>query len=360
MAGDKPQFLQTVAETEEEKDIMSVLSDEPTKEVSDESNDKPEGDANDTPDKTNDSDSPSTDSDAGDTNLSTDDSTPSDGDTAKLDGVQDTDENGKPKDEKKEDGKEEEPKVEDLVNLKFGNFKSAEEAEKAYKELQRTLTKLTQKANQTPTTQKEAQEQKAAAQKYIELAKSTPLVDVKIPKAENYKLSNGNFDMDGFSRDLVRNTVMAVQQGLIGGQLGSVQFGMMSEALGEEWQTSQAQVTQQKEAQAIEKELYSAYPIIEKNEKIGKMYERAILGEYTRRKNQDGENFKPLVKEDYLSIAQDLVENLNLTTEPKKVEQADTPRGQGVLQPEGTSKLTGVDKDIEDMMNTKSKTGSIF
>lgn len=355
MAGDKPQFLQAVPETEEERDIMSVLEDEPTKEVDNasptEGEDKPTEGASD-------SDTPSSDgSDApvGDNPTPTDTDTNSDNPTGSDEAGGDKKESAE---DKAEDKKEED--VNNLLNLKFGNFKSAEEAEKAYKEMQRTLTKLTQAANKTPTTAKEAAEQKKAAEQYIEIAKNTPLVDVKIPKAENYTLSNGNFDMNGFSRDLVKNTVMAIQQGLIGGQLGSLQFGMMSEALGEEWQNTQAQAGRVKSAQAIENKLYETYPIIKNNEKIASLYEKAILGEYTQRKNRDGENFKPLEEADYLSIAEELVKNLNITSEPKKVEPADTPRGGGVIQPDGGKKLEGIDADIDAMMQSKKRTGSIF
>lgn len=353
MAGNKPQFLQSVPETDEEKDIMSVLGDSP-EESSNENTDSKEQEK---PSTDGDVDSNSdTGSDDGDSKSTTsDDSKP--GNTDDSDGSSDDADSDTPDTDGKDKSVDKKEDETSPIDLKFGNFKSAEEAEKAYKEMQRTLTKLTQK----PKTEAEAKEQQKAAEKYIQLAKTTPLIDVKIPKSEDYRLDNGNFDMDGFSRDLVRNTVMAVQQGLIGGQLGSLQFGMMSEALGEEWNSSQQQVTKIQSARAIENKIYESFPIVKSNEKIAKLYERAILGEFHRRKNADGENAQALSEKDYLDIAQELVENLNITSTPNEKDAADKPVGQATLQPDGNrSKLTGVDKDIEDMMSSKSKTGSIF
>lgn len=368
---DKPSFLNGVDPTSDEQEIMDVLADNP--------------DPSD-----NGGDDATTNSNQPDTTQTPDDSTEGgesasdggEGDAGKPDqtgegaesGTQGSDkgddaESGKPKEgEQPKDGKQpEKPSDEEVnraLNLKWGTFKTPEEAEKAYKELQRTLTRLRQTATAPATTPTEKREQKKAAQQYIELAKKTPLVDVKIPNSKDYVLDDGTYDMDSFARDLVRNTTMAFQQALVGGNLGSLQFGMMQEAMSEEYAIANERVQAEKNTKSIENKLYEQFPILKTNERVASRLEREIYGEVARRKAQaakQGKEFTPMVEQDFLDLATELLQDIKIEAVDVPQEQADrVPRGVVAQPTGGKAPLSEIDQDIEDMMNVKKKSGSIF
>lgn len=370
-ATDKPSFLIGVDETPEEKEVMDVLRDEPT---------TPEGGDNEQP--TGDD---STSTDSGDTTGDTpsasdgDDSKPPTGDNAgdsddsDSDGGADKPGNsggdspdkagGDATPEKTPEDKESpEDAAKRQVDLKFGTFKSAEDAEKAFKEMQRTLTRLTQERKQTPGKQPTQEEQDALA-KYVNLAKSTPLVDVKLPKAESYRYDDGSFDLDSYGRDIVRNTIMAIQQSLIGGQLGSMQFGLLQQAMNEEYRSGIEANQHQEKAAALEQKILTDYPIFKSNQKAADLLERAIYGEAARRAEiakREGKEPEPMNEQDFLTLAQTLVENFNIPIAPQADEPADRIPQTPTMQPNGRPRVSQVDQDIDAMMKVKTKSGSIF
>lgn len=254
--------------------------------------------------------------------------------------------------------------VERALKLNFGTFKTPEEAEKAYKELQRTLTRLRQAATAPASTPAEKKQQQKASEQYIALAKKTPLVDVKIPNSKDYVLSDGTYDMDNFARDLVNNTVMALQQGLVGGQLGSLQFGLLQEAMNDEITAVKHQDEQVQRTTGIETKLYEQFPILKDNEEVASLMERAIYGEVAKRKmaaEKAGKEFEPMVENDFLDLAKAVLKHIKVEAVNVPEEQADRiPRGVVAQPTGGKAPLSEIDQDIDDMMNVKKKSGSIF
>lgn len=372
---DKPSFLIGVDETPAEKEIMDVLRDEPTPAPTEgeKPNENPQPGQSDTKPEGNGGSDGGSPTDGADSQPPTgDDTKPSDDSSG--DGTDGGDSNKPPvappadkkPDEKTPEEKETpEQAAQRQINLKFGTFKSAEDAERAFKEMQRTLTRLTteqKKPGAAPEQQSNKGEQDNLS-KFTQIAKTQPLVDVKVPKAENYRFDDGSFDLDSYGRDLVRNTIMAIQQSLVGGQLGAMQFGLLQEAMNQEYQAGMQTSQAQERASTVEKQIYKDYPIFKTNTKAAALLEKAIYGEVARRNSQaqaSGKEAEPLKEEEFLAIAKDLVENFNIPVAPATQDPADTPHMTPTMQPTGRGKLSPVEQDIEDMMNVKSKSGSIF
>jgi len=365
MATNKPSFLNGIDETPEEKEIMDVLRDEPE----------------DTPvveEKTNENEPPTKENEVVDNpedkpkDKTGDETTPPDGKTGDEDSPADE---TTPPDEKKEDKpapdatKPNESKAEDetiesaakrQIELKFGTFKTPEDAEKAFKEMQRTLTRLTTQKKPEATPGKQTDDTVA---KFINIAKNQPLVDVRIPKSENYKLDDGSFDLDSYGKDLVKNTIMAIQQSLIGGQLGSMQFGILQQAMNEEYRDTISRNENTNRAAALEQKIQTTYPIFKTNEKASELLERAIYGEASRRQMlaaKEGKEPEKMTEADFMQLAEDLVKNFNIPVKKQEEEQTDKPGQTPTLQPTQRQRPSEIDSDIEGMLNVKNKSGSIF
>jgi hypothetical protein len=371
MATDKPSFLNGVDPTPDEQEIMDVLADNPDPGDNGEINDATPNDTQpattETPSDTS-GDGEQSSSDSGEGDAGGGDTPPAGGGEKPTEPTGDPKEGEQPAEgeaakSEKQPEKPSDKEVERMLNLKFGTFKSPEEAEKAYKELQRTLTRLRQTATAPATTPTEKKEQQKAAEQYIALAKKTPLVDVKIPNSKDYVLDDGTYDMDNFARDLVHNTTMAFQQALVGGQLGSLQFGLLQEAMNDEIVAAKQQDQAHQRTTSIENKLYEQFPILKTNERVATRLEREIFGEVARRKaaaQKAGKEFEPMVEQDFLDLATDLLKDIKVEAADVPQEQADrVPRGV-VAQPTGKAPLAEIDQDIEDMMNVKKKSGSIF
>jgi hypothetical protein len=362
---DKPSFLIGIDETPEEKEITDVLRDEPLtpeEKLDDKSQDKPTAPAGDT---ANDSGAPADGADgkpAAGTDAGAGTDVPDDGSAGAGDVKPVAPVDGDKKPDAKAPEETPEQAAARQVNLKFGTFKSAEDAEAAFKEMQRTLTKLSQNKQPQPG---QSADQKAQdnLSKFTQLAKSQPLVDVKLPKSEDYRLDNGNFDLDGYGRDLVRNVVMSIQQSLIGGQLGAMQFGLLQEAMGQDFQEARGAQEHTQKAASVEQKILTTYPIFKTNTQASDLLETTIYGEVAKRAAaaaKAGKEPEPLSEEDFLKIAETLVKNLNIPVAPQSEDAADAVHRSPTMQPTGSPRLTGVDADIDAMMQVKSKSGSIF
>lgn len=370
---DKPSFLIGVDETPEEKDIMDVLRDPVQENQNDSSNngaDDPApsdeaGKNTDEPVKPTGDEGGDDDSQPGDKNTDPDKSTPTGDEPGDDGGKAPTTPDGKttPDADKTKPGDETpEQAAKRQIELKFGTFKSPEDAEKAFKEMQRTLTRLTTQKPTAPVDNKKPQDEDQLA-KYTKIASTQPLVDVKLPKAENYRFDDGSFDLDSYGRDIVKSTVMALQQSLIGGQLGAMQFGLLQQAMNEEYRTGVERNTSQEKAATIEQKIYKEYPIFKSNEKAAALMEKAIYGEASKRKmlaEKAGKEPEAMTEEDYLSLAKDLVESFNIPVAPQTQDPTDKPGITPTMQPTGKGKMSVADQDIDAMMNVKNKSGSIF
>lgn len=361
---DKPSFLIGVDETPAEAEITDVLRDEPIAEDKNENNDNPTPSAGDTPDApvvpadgSGSEPTPGADAGAGS-------DVPADGDASAGGDKSDTPTDGGTPADKKAPEETPEQAAARQVNLKFGTFKSAEDAEAAFKEMQRTLTKLSQNKQTTPQPgQQPGSQPQDNLSKFSQLAKTQPLVDVKLPKSELYKFDDGSIDLDGYSRDLVRNVVMSIQQSLIGGQLGAMQFCLLQEAMGQDFQEARGAQEHTAKAATVEQKILTTYPIFKTNTQASDLLETTIYGEVAKRNaaaQKAGKEPEPLTEEDFMKLAETLVKNLNIPVAPQVEDTADTPHRSPTMQPTGAPRLSGVDADIDGMMRVKSKSGSIF
>lgn len=374
MPNDKPSFLQGVDETQEEKEINDVLRDpvEETITPGKETTNEPDKTATDTvvPPVAPVVDKPGTDASATDKPAD-----PTNTDTVVVDKPADkTDDKvvapgeEKPKDKEPEKTPVETPQqaAERQVQLKWGTFKTPEDAEKAFKEMQRTLTRLSTEQKTTTTTQtpEQKKEQKDKLAEFSNLAKTTPMVDLKLPDPEKYNLSDGKFDLASYMRDYTHTMILGFQQSLIGGKLGALQFGLLQQAMGEEYGASQEAITRETESKQVEAQIYKTYPIFKDKPEVGEILEQAIYGEVARRNRvaqAEGKEPEPMKNEEFLAIADKIVKNMSLTVAAPVVEPGDKVTAVPTTQPTGANDTrTQEDKDVDAMMVAKNKSGSIF
>lgn len=361
---DKPSFLQGVDDTPEEKEINDVLRDVPEGNPTNDA--QTETPSSSTPDTTV---TPSiTDDNAGDS-TSTDDKPVNPSDTPVVPptdapATPDPKTATTPPEDKTPPEETPEQAVERQVQLKWGTFKTPADAEKAFKEMQRTLTRLTtERKQEAPQTSQEKKEQKDKLIEFSELAKTQAMIDVRVPDPNSYNLDDGKFDLASYMRDYTKALVLGVQQSMVGGKLGALQFGLLQQAMGEEYAQSQSQVEIETKSKAIENKIYTTYPIFKENEDVGLLLEQAIYGEAARRQREAeaaGKEMQPMTEQEYLQIAERIVKNISLKVEPKKQEPADHITASPTLQPTGAPAVSQEDKDVEDMMKVRNRSGSIF
>lgn len=354
--GNKPSFLQGIDAEGEEKEVLDVLQD-PTSEDENPTDDDTADVETDTEEETSEEE----------TETSEEESDSEEGDKSDTEDDVTADKATQNKDEKDPNKEVTSEEVEEKIKkFSWGNFKTPEEAEKAYKELQRTLTRLnTQLRTKETGDTKKSQEDLTQVDKLVEMAKNTPLFDVSIPDAKNYQLENG-FDISGYMRDFSKNIIMSFQKSMVG-ELGSIQFGMMQQAMNEEFGAVQAAETLEQSSKAIESKLYEDFPALKTDEAAQRLFERAVYGEGARRKmeaEKEGKKPEPMNEEDFLTIAKDVLGSLKIDIEPQKQDEADKPTIGTPASPDKVKTKTDPsglgDDEIDAMMKSKARSGSIF
>lgn len=327
MSLDGPSFLKNIGDTEEERDLLSPLT-EDIKTVS------PEG-------------TPPAD------NPPADDSTPPAGDTpptppANPDGTPDAGDTP-PKEETPPTPPVDTPPTQ---KIKYGEkeFESIEEFTAYTKKLEDSINKT--ENNEVPADD--------AAKKRLEALKSVPVIQAKLPLAESYYVDDGNggktFQMDEYISDVTNTLILGIQQALVQGPLAAAQFGMLKHALISEMNMASSEAQSEKQAVETTNKLYTDFPVLKGNTKLEKMVSRAIDGETIQREREaKASNTKPvpLTYEDLRGIITDILSNTTSTatqTEDPTEKLKSNPPMSGRETPVKTSQI---DDDIDAMVQHK-------
>lgn len=354
----KPSFLQNIGDTEEEQSLLSALGDteesteptEPTQSTETANTQTP----NETPEQT-----------------TTPQPTEEKATTPEGDGASNPDPTTKESDEKPEvqadihnDGtpKPEEPKDggnQNAQQLIFGKYKTIEDAEKGFKELESVFSKAQQKI-------KDYQEGRVPVETSdkpsdVQRLKSAQVVFPQKIKTEDYLDSEGNLRVDEYMDAREKNLIMAFQHSLVGGGLASVQFGLLKRAMQEEHDKLLTQNKFEEETQSITNKLYEAFPILNTNSDLEMVVSNAILGEkYNRVMAAKQNNTTPaeMTYDDYYKIISKIISNQASTgAQPQDI--VETPKSTPTLNA-GTPTQRSEVEDIVEGMSRVNKRGSIF
>lgn len=241
------------------------------------------------------------------------------------------------------------------TKLILGKYKSQEEFEKAHLELQRTLTKL--------TTDRESIVKK---DKEMEVFLKNPIINPQIPDPKFYKLSDGNFDVQGYVRDALKNFAIATQQSFIKGAMGSVMFGMMKNAWTSEMDSQKTEADRDKFASDTWGKITKTYPIFLKKTELQEIFSEAVVGMKTRKYNEAKAKKEEYVEpglEDYLALAKKIVTGQVVTTKTEE-EKTETMKKDSTMRTETDKTDYGADtveNNIKGMQNiVKSRSQSLF
>lgn len=328
MAKDKPSFLNNIGDDQEERDVMSVLENDPTPETpAPPSEQKPE--TTETPEI-----------------KPEEKGTPEVKPPVKVTPEKKPDMKAAP--EIKPEIKKEEPK------LIMGKYKSVEEFEKAHKELQRSFDKLKTELPKEPAKPDE-----------MDVFRKTPVIQARIPDPARYYFKNQNgdevLDLQAYMKDTLNSFAVSVQQNLLGGPLASAVFGMLGKAVLEEQSKSVETARREEWANTVWTNVQTSFPILAKDDRLGALYEKAIYGEKMRRNMEAKKNnTEPvdMTEEDYMNLAKEIVGSQPITPTPETPETVEPLKSDSAMQ-EQTVGATSVEKqisqDIDDMLAVKSK-----
>jgi len=280
-------------------------------------------------------------------------------------------EGDKKTDVKKEEPKKEEAKVEEKkseenkqpeqpaappkkVTFAGKQFNSIEDAEKSYKEMQGMYSRLMGSIRKDGVNIQGDDE----FAKNIEYLKKTPLVNFQLPKTDDYKTDEGNFDLNKYMNDTVQSIVLGLQQSLLGGPLAAAQFTMLSRAV-EEHHHSQIETSRRENeaAQTLNK-LTTEFPILSTNEDVQNDYEAMIMGEKARRQRNaeaSGKAPEPLTFDDYRKMLVRVIGRMEVKTEPQVEDKVETTKTTPTLNLDNTQPPSDEEAAIEGMMGVKKR-----
>jgi len=329
MPKDKPGFLQNIGDDQEEKEIMSVLENEEKPEekseekIEEKSEEKPEGTLT--------------------------EGKPEEKSEEKIEEKSIKKEINASKTKKTS---EEKPEKKPLI---MGKYKTVQDLEKAYAELQRAFTRLTEEKSNIPE----------KAEDKLNVFRRTAVIRPVIPDPSKYYFKNENnedvLDLEAYMKDAFNNFSIATQQSLLGGPLAAAVFSMLQQAINEEYLSTIEDKKREENAVTIWNNIQKEFPVLSKSEALQELFEKAIYGEKYRRLQQAQANnteYVDLTEEDYMDLARKIVGSQPKTMVTPAVEPVETIKSEPTL----TETRTGIsnierqiNKDIDDMMATKSK-----
>lgn len=334
MAKDKPNFLQNIGDDEEEKEVLSVLQqskETPSEEklVEETASEKKAVEEKPVEEKKAEEESVET----------------------------------KPTEEKKaeESKAEEKPTEEKKAEEKpfMGKYKTREEFEKAYHELQRTFSKLQDKVKSAGiSADSEAEDELAVFRK-------TPVIKSTVPDPSKYYFQNNEgeevLDLQAYMQDAFDNFSISIQRNLLGGPLAAAVFSMLGGAIKEEQFSALEQGKREEESISIWNNIQKAYPILGKDQRLQKLFQMAIYGEKRLRSieaEKNGTEYVDMTEADYLNLAKELVSSQSSNPLPQTEDLTEKPKGDVALREKGSkfeSENRQLDADIDAMMAIKRK-----
>lgn len=366
MAENKPDFLQNLGDTPEEKDLLTSLDGEPEGEQNDE---------NKTDDSESESDDSGSDNAAGDEKKEDGE----DGGSDNEDGGEKSDENGDGENkaeqdgDKKEDDGTEKPEDKDNKSIQgekvedkkpedkkiFGKYKTIEDAEKGHKELESAFGRVNAMLEGYKTGKIPANipEGSAALLKMAE----TPMVRFNKPNIREYTDADGILDVESYMGEYTKNLIVGIQKSILGGPLAAAQFGILQDAMKEESKSRIEANRRDMESEEISEKLYTNFPILKKNKDIEETVSNAIIGAKLMRKRQaeaNGEAEPVFTYEDYEKIVSSILGNGKTINSEQKVDKVEKINPSPTFKSNGT-RGSEIDDIIDGMAKVSSKS-SIF
>lgn len=356
MADDKPNFLRGVEDDlqdieeitkeviepveKEEDDIKSET--EPKKDDTEEKDDKPAEEVSGEPAK---GDKPADGGEVGDEKKD------EKSESVKEEEPEKKDEDGQVEPEKKEEPKtEEKPKEGELI---FGKYKTIDEAQKAYKEIEGAF----HRANQTIEAYKTGKLVTSDG-KPEELTKmiNTPLIPIKKPRVGDYTDKDGIVDLESYMSDYTKELVLGMQRSFLGGPLAAIQFGMLKDALLGEHSKVVADAQNEQSSQEIVDKLYADFPILKSNKDIEDVVSKAITGAKliaSQEAKANGKEPSPFTYDDYSKVISRVLGSRKGEGTATTEDPVEKVRGQAVL----TTKSEPRD-EMDDILEGMAKAGN--
>lgn len=260
--------------------------------------------------------------------------------------------------------KKETPKVEPAKEEKLyaGKYKSVEDLENSYKELESTLGRATATVNAYKTGAIPPQEMQALKESDIGKMLASPLVKVKLPDQDLYTNADGTLKFQEYMRDYTGALIMEFQRSLVMGPLASAQFSILRQALHEEHDSKSKEGQSQRQAEEIEGKLYEAFPKLKSDKVTQDRFIKMVNGEKFTRIQQAKAEKKPvqeLAYEDYFNIAKDIIgAYMPPTTQPTEV--TETMKATPPMTGFGVNKPKDEMDDIIEGMEKSTKRGILF
>jgi hypothetical protein len=206
-----------------------------------------------------------------------------------------------------------------------------------------------------------AQDAEKADKEELNRLVSRPLVNFEAPDPANYQGKDG-FDLKGYLGDTLKAFTLELQKSMAGGGMAAIQFKVLKKALQSESQERITESTRQENAKVIWDGVTTKFPILrDENSAVTKSFIRAVYGEKQIRlaeAQKAGKQPEDLKLEDYIELAKDVLKDSKSSTEKPTVPVENMPGGPALQ--DGGQKKDGASKDIDDMMNFKKRSGSIF
>lgn len=260
--------------------------------------------------------------------------------------------------------KTEAPKVEPVKEEKLyaGKYKSVEDLESSYKELESALGRATATVNAYKSGAIPPQEMQALKESDIGKMLASPLVKVKLPDQDLYTNADGTLKFNEYMRDYTNSLVMEFQRSLVMGSLASAQFSILRQALHEEHDSKSKEGQSQRQAEVIEGKLYEAFPKLKTDKVTQDRFIKMVNGEKFTRVQQARAEKKPvqeLAYEDYFNIAKDIIgAYMPPVTQPTEV--TETMKSTPPMTGFGVNQQKDEMDDIIAGMEKTSKRGVLF
>lgn len=364
MAENKPDFLQNLGDTPEEKELLDALDGEPEGEQNEETktddpNDKGEDSGSDNAagdEKKEDGE------DGGSDNKDSGEESDENGDGKETEDKENED--GENKDDKKPEGEEGKDKS-DIPNADksdkkpddkkiFGKYKTIEEAEKGHKELESAFGRVNAMLEGYKTGKIPANipEGSAALLKMAE----TPMVRFNKPNIREYTDADGILDVEAYMGEYTKNLIVGIQKSILGGPLAAAQFGILQDAMKEESKSRIEASQRDAESEEISEKLYTNFPILKKNKEVEETVSNAIIGAKLMRKRQEeaaGKEITQFTYEDYEKIVSSILGTGKTINQEQKVDKVEK------INPSPTFKSNGVkSNEIDDIIDGMAKVSS--
>lgn len=239
--------------------------------------------------------------------------------------------------------------------------KPGEKVNQQYKGMENAVDAAKRRAEEKERIQAERTAEDKKREETLSQLRNTPLIMPKVPNPDSYWIGEGDektFDMKNYMLDYTKEITRAVQQSLLGGPLAAGVFDLLLQSLKQEHATQSEAASKEEYAITIQTQLETDFPIIKTDTDVREILEGAILREGQRRKaaaEKEGKDFTGLVYEDYKAIALKIVGKVGAKPADQKQDPSEQPKGGPQLNGGQAGPTDEVDKDIEGMMNSKKK-----